>query len=47
MYPRLVIAVALILTVMTAIAEQRHYIKKTEVFCDTAHTICLRGSLTY
>jgi hypothetical protein len=47
MYPRAVIAFALILSVVTATAEQRHYIKKTEVFCDAAHIICLRGSLTY
>ena len=47
MLSRLVIAVVLILSVMTATAEQRRYIKKAEVFCDTADIICLRGSLTY
>ena len=41
------IAVTVSLLSATASGAHRVYLKKSEVFCDVAQVICLRGSLTY
>ena len=32
---------------LTAVAGERHYLKKNERFCDASEALCLRGTLSY
>jgi hypothetical protein len=38
---------ATVVIATSALAAERLYIKKNEVFCDASKTLCLYGSLTY
>lgn len=41
-------ALLMLLTLSSvASALERYYLKKSEVFCDSQQTLCLRGSITY
>lgn len=40
-------ATTVLLIATAALAEERQYIRKNEIFCDSSGVLCLRGSLTY
>lgn len=40
-------ALVLLMVAAPAAALERYYLKKSEVFCDTGHTLCLSGNITY
>lgn len=39
--------VSTVLIMTSALAADRLYLKKNEIFCDTSETLCLYGSFTY